>query len=255
MICRVCKTELVKGEEKCFETLCDHVSDPNGVYRPMRPTFECPNKDCIVNTVAVGFWDDYGDFYSENYVYGEEAFKPYVGYSGHLPALDSHAASADTTIYKKNENFTFFHTITRKYRIKVKYEADNFGKVTKRKFELDIWRRDFNNIKHMIEFITHFGKTEDWCNWIGSGGNFRMYKYSWKKYCEAVADLDCSEANDGQEEIDRYRKRLDRVIEDSKKYHVNRWRNTWRDSIHGEWQWWRPLVHKRIMKHYNKHFG
>ena len=80
-----------------------------------------------------------------------------------------------------------------------------------------------------------------------------MYKYSWGEYSKAVAEYFYSEVNDSQKEIDRYRAIVDKVVSQSEMFHCNRHRNTWRDLIHGEWQWWRPLVHKRIMKHYNKY--
>lgn len=62
MKCPFCKTELVKGEEKQYDTSADHAFDPNFEYeRPMRETFVCPNSNCV--NPSNKFWDDWGGFY------------------------------------------------------------------------------------------------------------------------------------------------------------------------------------------------
>lgn len=63
MLCPFCKKELKQGEKKKYETLYEHVLDPNEeeYERPLRPTFVC---DCEM--AKDSFWDDYGDFYSHN---------------------------------------------------------------------------------------------------------------------------------------------------------------------------------------------
>ena len=44
MRCPECKTELIPGDLKEFETLLEHVSDPNQEEYPPRPTCVCPNR-------------------------------------------------------------------------------------------------------------------------------------------------------------------------------------------------------------------
>ena len=62
MKCPNCKTELILSQEtRKYETLNDHVCDPNG-ESPERFYFYCPNENCILSTAA--FWDDWGDFFS-----------------------------------------------------------------------------------------------------------------------------------------------------------------------------------------------
>lgn len=60
MRCPKCKTELVNGESQQYETLLEHVSDPNLEDYPFRPTFICPNK-CFN-----GFYDEWGDYYGRD---------------------------------------------------------------------------------------------------------------------------------------------------------------------------------------------
>jgi len=60
MRCPKCKAELVSGKQKKYETLAEHVSNPNATDYPTRETWICPNKDkwCLK-----GFYDDWGDYY------------------------------------------------------------------------------------------------------------------------------------------------------------------------------------------------
>lgn len=58
MKCPFCKRPLVPGESKKYETLADHVFDPNKTDYPLRPTFIC---GCLLSQGA--YWDEYGDFY------------------------------------------------------------------------------------------------------------------------------------------------------------------------------------------------
>lgn len=62
MRCPFCHRKLVKGNYQKFETLCDHVDDPNKEDYPERPTYIC---DCKVS--KGGFWDSLGDFYCSEY--------------------------------------------------------------------------------------------------------------------------------------------------------------------------------------------
>ena len=89
MRCSICKTELVRGEDKKYETLEDHVSDPNKVDYPFRPTFVCPNLDCSVHKNS--FWDPTGAFFTsldlDSYYVLRDGPNAFVG--GESAALDS----------------------------------------------------------------------------------------------------------------------------------------------------------------------
>jgi hypothetical protein len=55
MYCPICQTGLRQGEDECFKTLDDHVSNPNG-EPPLRQTWKCPNPKCDANLKGC-FWD------------------------------------------------------------------------------------------------------------------------------------------------------------------------------------------------------
>lgn len=63
MRCPQCKTTLILSVEKVsYQTLGEHVCDPNG-DPPARTYFFCPEEDCVLHDSA--FWDDDGSFYSK----------------------------------------------------------------------------------------------------------------------------------------------------------------------------------------------
>ena len=62
MRCSGCNSILVKGQKQSYETLLDHVSDPNEDEHPLRDTWVCNNAQCIVWKTNT-FFDDYGDIY------------------------------------------------------------------------------------------------------------------------------------------------------------------------------------------------
>lgn len=62
--CPFCHKELVRGKQCKFETLSDHVSDPNMEDYPLRDTFICTCKES-----KDSFWDVSGDFYTKAYNY------------------------------------------------------------------------------------------------------------------------------------------------------------------------------------------
>jgi hypothetical protein len=60
--CPYCKKELIKGEQKRYETLGEHVFNPNMREHPLRDTFVCT---CEKSQGM--YWDDWGDYYSKKY--------------------------------------------------------------------------------------------------------------------------------------------------------------------------------------------
>lgn len=59
MNCPACRTELTPGEARQYETLLEHVTDPNGEAEA-RPTLECPNQGCPAHQDGV-FWAQDGE--------------------------------------------------------------------------------------------------------------------------------------------------------------------------------------------------
>lgn len=65
MNCPICNTELVTGVPRCYETLTEHVCQPNGRLSD-KPTLVCQNPLCL--TFGRGFWaplDYEGSFYAD----------------------------------------------------------------------------------------------------------------------------------------------------------------------------------------------
>ena len=58
--CPNCLTRLVPNKLKCYETITEHVFDPNATP-PLRDTFVCPEVDCIF--YHNGFWGFDGGYY------------------------------------------------------------------------------------------------------------------------------------------------------------------------------------------------
>lgn len=68
--CPVCGEKLQDGEPKCYETLMEHVSDPNDEDLPLRPTCVCVNGKCVA--FKRGFWSEPtdGDWYTKSENFG-----------------------------------------------------------------------------------------------------------------------------------------------------------------------------------------
>ncbi len=61
MRCPKCGGKLVQGPSLEFETLAEHIWDPNKEEYPPRPTFWCKNGYC--KTKGKGFFSGYGEYY------------------------------------------------------------------------------------------------------------------------------------------------------------------------------------------------
>lgn len=86
MKCPFCKRELVRGEDRRYETLCDHVDNPNRNEYPLRPTYVCECDE------ANGlYWDQEGGTYITDH--SVEFINHYYDlkkqHGGCLDALDS----------------------------------------------------------------------------------------------------------------------------------------------------------------------
>lgn len=62
-VCPCCGVKLIKGEARRFETLDEHVSDPNKEEYPLRDTWMCPTSTCKVHTTKA-FYADMGGLYT-----------------------------------------------------------------------------------------------------------------------------------------------------------------------------------------------
>lgn len=66
-LCPACKTKMIPGEWKAFETLGDAICYPNDAP-PLRPTIMCPNVSCEAGSHEGIFWSKNGEGpYSRNW--------------------------------------------------------------------------------------------------------------------------------------------------------------------------------------------
>lgn len=62
-VCPCCGKKLVPGSARRFETMDEHVGDPNKEEYPLRPTWVCATVGCKVNT-SKSFYADGGELYT-----------------------------------------------------------------------------------------------------------------------------------------------------------------------------------------------
>jgi hypothetical protein len=86
MRCPFCKRELVRGEDRRYETIAEHGDNPNREDYPLRATYVC---ECEEEHDL--FWDFDGAVYMTKHELDD--IKRYYAlkakYGGHLDALDS----------------------------------------------------------------------------------------------------------------------------------------------------------------------
>lgn len=143
MFCPVCDEMLKSGGDKRFETLVEHVSNPNQETYPLRPTLVCTNGKCECSKVDT-FWDEYGDCYG--------GFK--INYpNNRSSAYPSHARKSEIEIYKhglKSKIYLspFFMLWFLQPLIEINYKSNEWGDVLKRSFKLKFLKKDtFNPFK------------------------------------------------------------------------------------------------------------
>lgn len=108
MRCPKCKATLVKGKLKRYETLLEHVSDPNQDKHPLRETHACPNK-CFGNKQFFGY---------EGGSYGGKDWN-----EKYFSALDSIDREINISVYLDMHG-KYRHSIACLKRIRIKGEKD-----------------------------------------------------------------------------------------------------------------------------------
>lgn len=56
--CPFCQSELIQAKNKVYQTIIEHVENPNNKIHESRPTYVC---DCLNSTQY--FWDEIGDLH------------------------------------------------------------------------------------------------------------------------------------------------------------------------------------------------
>lgn len=100
MSCSFCKTILQSGPEQKYETLLDHVEDPNAEDYPLRETWICPNEGCIIHK-SNSFFDSYGDLYvGRQWTYEPDQRIPSAAFGSWAWNAQRHIEFQSTTLYK-----------------------------------------------------------------------------------------------------------------------------------------------------------
>lgn len=145
--CPICRSKLILGNgEKRYETLGDHVCNPNGTP-PNRPYFICPNDKCALFNNS--FFDDYGEFYSN---IGLEEIRKIFNISREddwnntsknccHAAYNSNARKSWFEIYYKEEFKRYFIGKMGFYFYN-KIFADKYGNIIKRKLKIQWLRKE-----------------------------------------------------------------------------------------------------------------
>jgi hypothetical protein len=141
MKCPKCYVKLSEGKQQEFETLCDHVCDPNNEEGlPKRPTFICTNEKCICSKIEI-FWDEDGNIYGSTrkaFSFDRDEIKT---------AYPSHARRMDIEIYKKGQKKridlpAYLMLWVLKPMIEFNYKANDYGTVLKRTWKLKWLKKD-----------------------------------------------------------------------------------------------------------------
>lgn len=153
MLCPICKAQLIVTGQECFETLFEHVSDPNGTPS-VKDKFECSNNFCSSKNVV--FWNENGELYV-NY----NCFKK----SNDLKFIDKNNGPFGTTsrktnveVCKNDENFYFNKNGKYRIFIEYKYTSNKNGDILsrKRKYQLHIYNKEMDGYIQYMSGIRLF---------------------------------------------------------------------------------------------------
>lgn len=136
--CPKCKLELSIGKLREFETLVEHVCDPNMQSVPLRQTYVCSNTNCPASKEDI-FWDEDGEYYgwSKGFDFDDNI----------STAFPSSARRIEIEIYKKGLKSKidlppFLMLWVLKPLIEFKYKADEYGTILSRTWELKWLRKE-----------------------------------------------------------------------------------------------------------------
>lgn len=170
MRCPICGEELVEGMGRRYETLEEHVFDPNGTPS-LKPTLVCDNQhfkytkdgdegNCPFRHSI--FWDYYiGDFYVLNgfgdTIREHEDFLKEIAHNHMFEARDSHARKVQIDIYKK-KRIELFRLFRWRWVIDFKFTGDEDGNIVKRRPYIQMFSTDDdgNSWSYTTTFITSF---------------------------------------------------------------------------------------------------
>jgi hypothetical protein len=150
MYCPKCNESLCNGEKQMFETLYEHVENPDRRDFPLRNTWVCTNDKCIASKDPSNiFWDESGDFYGSYTDLG-------LHYNDITSAYPSFARKQDIEIYKRNvKTEIYLHPAFMlwflKPLIEFNYKADEWGQILKRTWKLKFLKK-FDSSEYCVYY-------------------------------------------------------------------------------------------------------
>ncbi len=138
MLCPLCKTVLTKGKPIRYETLDEHVCNPNGTS-PVRHTLICSNSECDTHTNKT-FWGDDGEGpYNNN-------TRKHKWINGNSSPFNSYHRSSHFQIsYHEEDRKLKLGKLT--IRREVKYKSDDYGHKNGKQVRYTTW---WNNTRYTL---------------------------------------------------------------------------------------------------------
>ena len=133
--CPVCKSEIIDGKVLKYQTLNEHVCNPNG-EPTKKQSYICGESDCICNENDI-FWDDYGDLYGNILQIPKGTF-----INENNAPFGSHSRQSNVEIYKYGlKKDLYFHPIFGLWFVKpyidFHYKSNTDGDVLSRRFTFE----------------------------------------------------------------------------------------------------------------------
>lgn len=170
-LCPSCKSPVVITKQERFETLEEHVCNPNMEVHPLRDAYQCSDKNCITKKNNI-FWDYNGDRYGSVKKDGDWVMddKKYFIDDNDSP-FGSYRRRINVEIYKvglKDNVFlspAFALWFLQPY-IQYDYVADNNGKILKTKRSISFLKKDKRSGTYSYKYIPF------WRTWSFLYNNF-----------------------------------------------------------------------------------
>ena len=168
-LCPSCKKPVIITGEREYETLVEHVSNPNMENFPLRDAYQCSDEKCITRKSDV-FWDYYGDMYGLIKVNNETVWGDTDEFfiNGNNAPFGSHTRKANVEIYKKGlKKSLSLHPIfclwIYKPFIEYNYVGNTDGEIIKRTYKLKLLAK--NESGEYIYMRNPFWVTWSFLNW------------------------------------------------------------------------------------------